>query len=212
MKTCSYIDKKSRAVILCDVVFWGALTAALGLDATLLLTLAKPGLTIWPPPGRDTWQYRLTWALFGIGAVGFLVVGGLDAGSFGLAQWMGKSGTLIVGSALFAFGTALASYAMGYLGRQGALGLEASLVTGGPYAVSRNPGYLGDLILVAGYTVLSDSRLAGIVGAVAAVWFVLAPFAEEPWLNERYGEAYRRYKERCPRFIGWAPPESLILN
>ena len=189
-------------MILCDVVFWGALTAALGLDATLLLTLAKPGLTIWPPPGRDTWQYRLTWALFGIGAVGFLVVGGLDAGSFGLAQWMGKSGTLIVGSALFAFGTALASYAMGYLGRQGALGLEASLVTGGPYAVSRNPGYLGDLILVAGYTVLSDSRLAGIVGAVAAVWFVLAPFAEEPWLEEHYGDAYRRYKERCPRFFG----------
>ncbi|MCS3937255.1 protein-S-isoprenylcysteine O-methyltransferase Ste14 [Salinibacter ruber] len=117
-----------------------------------------------------------------------------------------------MGSALFAFGTALAGYAIGHLGRQGALGLEASLVTGGLFSVSRNPGYLGDLILVAGYTVLSDSRLAGIVGAVAAVWFVLAPFAEEPWLNERYGEAYRRYKERCPRFIGWTPPESSILN
>lgn len=193
-------------MILYDVVFWGAFTVVLGLVATLLLTLAVPGLRIWPPPGRETWQYRLTWTLFDIGAVGFLVVGGLDAGSLGLTQWLAESGTLIVGSALFAFGTALASYAMGYLGRQGALGLEAGLVTDGPFALSRNPGYLGDLILIAGYTILTDSRLAGIVGLVAAVWFVLAPFAEEPWLEERYGEAYRRYKERCPRFIGWAPP------
>ena len=193
-------------MILYDVVFWGAFTVVLGLVATLLLTLAVPGFRIWPPPGRETWQYRLTWTLFDIGAVGFLVVGGLDAGSLGLTQWLAESGTLIVGSALFAFGTALASYAMGYLGRQGALGLEAGLVTDGPFALSRNPGYLGDLILIAGYTILTDSRLAGIVGLVAAVWFVLAPFAEEPWLEERYGEAYRRYKERCPRFIGWAPP------
>jgi protein-S-isoprenylcysteine O-methyltransferase Ste14 len=96
---------------------------------------------------------------------------------------------------------ALASYAMGHLGRQGALGLETGLVTGGPFAVSRNPGYLGDLILITGYTILSDSRLAGIVGAVAAVWFVLAPFVEEPWLEEQYGEDYRRYKERHPRFL-----------
>ena len=193
-------------MILYDVVFWGAFTVVLGLVATLLLTLAVPGFRIWPPPGRETWQYRLTWTLFDIGAVGFLVVGGLDAGSLGLTQWLAESGTLIVGSALFAFGTALASYAMGYLGRQGALGLEAGLVTDGPFALSRNPGYLGDLILIAGYTILTDSRLAGIVGLVAAVWFVLAPFAEEPWLEERYGEDYRRYKERCPRFIGWAPP------
>ncbi|WP_263789998.1 methyltransferase family protein [Salinibacter sp.] len=192
-------------MILYDVVFWGAFTVVLGLVATLLLTLAVPGFRIWPPPGRETWQYRLTWTLFDIGAVGFLVVGGLDAGSLGLTQWLAESGTLIVGSALFAFGTALASYAMGYLGRQGALGLEAGLVTDGPFALSRNPGYLGDLILIAGYTILTDSRLAGIVGLAAAVWFVLAPFAEEPWLEERYGEAYRRYKERCPRFIGWAP-------
>jgi protein-S-isoprenylcysteine O-methyltransferase Ste14 len=40
------------------------------------------------------------------------------------------------------------------------------------------------------------------VGAVGAVWFVLAPWAEEPWLNKQYGEAYRRYRERCPRFLG----------
>ncbi|WP_258096482.1 methyltransferase [Salinibacter sp. 10B] len=96
----------------------------------------------------------------------------------------------------------IASYAMGSIGHRAALGLEAELVTEGPYAISRNPGYVGDLLLMIGYVVLTDSRLAAIVAAVGAIWFILAPFAEEPWLETQYGEAYRRYKECHPRFLG----------
>jgi hypothetical protein len=132
-----------------DAVFWPTLAASIGLSATLLLTLVAPSLQVWPPPGRDTWPYRLTWTLFALSLVGFLVVGGLDAGSLGLRRWIGEAGTLIVG-----------------------------------------------------YVVLTDSHLAAIVGAVGAVWFLLAPFAEEPWLEEQYGAAYRRYRQQCPRFLG----------
>lgn len=185
-----------------NLVFWSTLVVTLLLDGTLLATLAVPSMQIWPPPGRRRWQYRLTWTLFGLFAIGFLVVGGLDAGSLGLSRGLGNAGTHIVGSTLFAAGTALASCAMGVLGRRGALGLEAELVTGGPYAVSRNPGYLGDLALMIGHVILSDSWLAGIIAVGGAVWFVLAPFAEEPWLERQYGEAYRRYKARHPRFFG----------
>lgn len=185
-----------------DLVFWSTLVVTLLLDGTLLATLAMPDVQIWPPPGRRTWQYRLTWSLFGLSTAGFLVVGGLDAGSLGLSRWLGPAGTHIVGSSLFATGTAFASYAMGYLGYRAALGLKAELVTGGPYAVSRNPGYLGDLTLMVGYTILSDSRLAAVLALAGAVWFLLAPFAEEPWLERQYGGAYRRYKARHPRFLG----------
>jgi protein-S-isoprenylcysteine O-methyltransferase Ste14 len=187
-----------------DVVFWPTLAASIGLDATLLLTLVAPSLQVWPPPGRDTWQYRLTWTLFGGACAGFLVVGGLDAGSLGLRRWLGEAGTLIIGGTLFMGGTTIASYAMGYLGLRGCLGLEAELVTEGPFAVSRNPGYVGDLILMGGYVILADSRLAGIVALGAAIWFLLAPLAEEPWLEEQYGENYRRYKEQHPRFLDWS--------
>lgn len=183
-------------------VFWSTLVVTLLLDGTLLATLAMPDVQIWPPPGRRTWQYRLTWTLFGLSAAGFLVVGGLDAGSLGLSRWLGTAGTRIVGSALFAAGTAGASYAMGYLGRRAALGLEAELVTGGPYAVSRNPGYVGDLALMGGYVILHDSTLAALLAVAGAVWFLLAPFAEEPWLERQYGAAYRRYKAHHPRFFG----------
>jgi protein-S-isoprenylcysteine O-methyltransferase Ste14 len=31
---------------------------------------------------------------------------------------------------------------------------------------------------------------------------VLAPFAEEPWLEEVHGAAYLSYRRRTPRFLG----------
>ena len=187
---------------LVEFVFASTMTAVVLLDLSLLATLLRPRLHLWPPPGRDTWQYRSVWAFFTAGFVGFLVVGGLDAGSLGLHRWLGEAGTLIIGSTLFMGGTTIASYAMGYLGLRGCLGLEAELVTEGPFVVSRNPGYVGDLILMTGYVILTDSRLAGLLAVGAALWFVLAPFAEEPWLEEQYGDAYRRYKTRHPRFLG----------
>jgi protein-S-isoprenylcysteine O-methyltransferase Ste14 len=183
------------------IAFWSTLAVTLLLDLTVLVTPAVPSLRVWPPPGRETWQYRGTWTLFALAFVGFLVVGGLDAGSLRLDRWLGGAGTLILGSTLFMGGTAIASYAMGYIGHRAALGLKAELITEGPYAISRNPGYVGDLLLMVGYVVLTDSRLAAIVAAVGAVWFVLAPFAEEPWLEKQYGGAYRRYKEEHPRWL-----------
>ncbi len=186
------------------IVFWVALVAAAGLGVTLIATLGVKTISIWPPPGRQAWQYRLVCTIFAVACVGFLVVGGIDAGSLGLARWVGEAGTIILGSMLVVGGTALASYAMGRLGLRGCLGLNAELVTDGPFAVSRNPGYVGDLILIAGYVLLTDSALAGIVGGIGAVWFLLAPLAEEPWLEEQYGESYRRYRQRCPRFLGGA--------
>jgi protein-S-isoprenylcysteine O-methyltransferase Ste14 len=184
-----------------DVVAFAVTGAALlGLNLTLLATLLVPSVQIWPPPGRETWPYWVTWTLFDVSAAGFLVVGGLDAGSLGLQRWMSEAGTIIAGSFLFAAGTATASYAMGYLGHRAALGLEAELVTTGPYALTRNPGYLGDLVMIAGYVILTDSTLAAVLGALGSLWFLLAPHAEEPWLREHYGDAYRRYCAQHPRW------------
>jgi len=188
-------------------VFGAALVSALLLDLILVATLIQGSVRGWPPPSPDARSYRLTWTLFPVLTVGFLVVGGLDAGSLGLSRWMGEAGALILGSMLFMGGTTLASYAMGFLGMRGMLGLEAELVTEGPFAVSRNPGYLGDLVLIVGYVILTDSRLAGIVGATAAVWFLLAPFVEEPWLEVHHGDAYRRYQKTHPRFLGPLPAD-----
>lgn len=38
--------------------------------------------------------------------------------------------------------------------------------------------------------------------AVTLSLWLLLPFDEEPWLRETYGEAYERYREWVPRFVG----------
>ena len=184
-----------------SLVFWATMAVTVSLDLSLLATLVAPSLQVWPPPGRRTWQYRLVWTCFLLATIGLLIVGGLDAGSLGLQRRIGEAGSLIVGTTLFGMGTALASYAMGFLRHRAALGLADGLTTDGPYTWSRNPGYMGDLILMVGYVILTDSRLAGLVAASVALWFVLAPLAEEPWLDDRYGEAYRRYKKAHSRWL-----------
>jgi protein-S-isoprenylcysteine O-methyltransferase Ste14 len=188
-----------------DVVSGATLLAIGALDLSILATLALPGIQVWPPPGRDTWQYRLTWTLFSGAAAGVIVVGGLDRGSLGIARAFGASGPFILGSVLLMGGTAVASYPMGYVGRHAALGLVDELATDGPYALCRNPAYVGDLTMLGGYTVLSDSQLVGVLALAGAVWYVAAPHAEEPWLEAQYGDAYRRYRRRVPRWLPLGP-------
>ncbi len=80
----------------------------------------------------------------------------------------------------------------------------AILMTGGPYAVSRHPMYVGELTLWLGWTILygSISVLIGfaVLGAVVAR---LAP-REERALEAKFGDVYREYKARVPRWLGVA--------
>jgi protein-S-isoprenylcysteine O-methyltransferase Ste14 len=61
---------------------------------------------------------------------------------------------------------------------------------------------VADILMLAGFAVLSNSLLALITGLIGAAWFVLAPFTEEPWLRDQFGEEYDRYIDAVPRFIG----------
>ena len=36
-----------------------------------------------------------------------------------------------------------------------------------------------------------------------AFFYVIAPFLEEPWLEQQYGDAFLMYKSSVPRFVGW---------
>ena len=80
----------------------------------------------------------------------------------------------------------------------------AILMTGGPYAISRHPMYVGELALWLGWAILYGSFpvLIGlaVLGAVVAR---LAP-REERALEAKFGDPYRRYKARVPRWLGVA--------
>jgi protein-S-isoprenylcysteine O-methyltransferase Ste14 len=76
------------------------------------------------------------------------------------------------------------------------------LMTRGPYAYSRHPMYLTELALWLGWAVLYGSLivLAGLV-ALCVVVSILAP-REERALEAKFGEAYRQYRARVPRWLG----------
>lgn len=76
------------------------------------------------------------------------------------------------------------------------------LVAVGPYRYVRNPMITGVLAVLAGEALLTGSRVLAlwfvVFGAFNYVYFVLV---EEPGLERRFGEPYREYKERVPRWI-----------
>lgn len=81
-----------------------------------------------------------------------------------------------------------------------------ALVTTGPFSVSRNPIYLGNTLLVAGAAPAFDNPWF-LPAALVAAWAVgrLAIAREESHLAARFGDGWREYAARTPRWLLWGP-------
>lgn len=168
---------------------------------SLVLTLLSPRFRIWPPPRKNSWQYVYTWGLTLISLSGILTLGFLDWNSFVFTHWL----RLPIGITIIAASIGLAVWGVRTLGVRASEGVGGSLVEQGPYRFTRNPQYVADIALLAGFAILSNSVLALPTGLLAIVWFVLAPFTEEPWLRERFGSDYDVYMRKVPRFVSLLP-------
>jgi protein-S-isoprenylcysteine O-methyltransferase Ste14 len=75
------------------------------------------------------------------------------------------------------------------------------LMMRGPYAYSRNPMYLAELGLWLGWALFFGSIpvLLGFIGFCVAVSLVVR--REERDLERHFGEAYRQYRNRVPRWL-----------
>ncbi|MGH3438474.1 MAG: methyltransferase family protein [Sciscionella sp.] len=75
------------------------------------------------------------------------------------------------------------------------------IVRTGPYAVSRNPMYLGHLIFLAGLTLTIRSRLVGAITLALVPWFDAHAARDELRLVRMFGEDYARYRDTVPRWL-----------
>jgi protein-S-isoprenylcysteine O-methyltransferase Ste14 len=76
------------------------------------------------------------------------------------------------------------------------------LVTGGPFAISRNPIYLGNTTLMVAIGLIASSLwFIGLAVVAALLTTQLAIKPEERHLFERFGKRYRDYQKKVRRWI-----------
>lgn len=82
---------------------------------------------------------------------------------------------------------------------------RVGLVTSGPYAVVRHPQYLGIFVGLTGFTLLGARPIAVIAWVTAVCTYMALMIHEEGENDRRFGETYRRYRERVPFIIPFFP-------
>jgi len=76
------------------------------------------------------------------------------------------------------------------------------LQTRGPYGMTRNPLYLGNLLIGFGFTLIGNRLFGGIflLSGLALIYRATI-LEEERFLRRRFGEEYQAYMERVPRLF-----------
>jgi protein-S-isoprenylcysteine O-methyltransferase Ste14 len=163
----------------------------------MVWSVAFPKRRIWPPPKKQSWQYIIIWTLFYLALVLNILLLVLDWNNWIIS----KSVRFFVGIPIIVIGSLLVSWGFATLGIKNTSGMKIEFVNTGPYRFTRNPQYLGDVILFAGITLLSNSLYLTIVHILGGIAFLITPLAEEGWLELQYGEQYIQYKWATPRFL-----------
>ena len=76
------------------------------------------------------------------------------------------------------------------------------LVTRGAYHISRHPLYVGQFLIYVGMGLACASWVILLLAIAWIILWQIAISAEERDLLEHYGDAYREYMNRTPRWIG----------
>ena len=93
-------------------------------------------------------------------------------------------------------GEALRVWASGHIDK------TRALATGGPYAHTRNPLYLGSLLLGAGFSVAAASPWVALAVLIYfAAFYPAAMRGEAAFLASRFGEQYAAWARAVPMFL-----------
>ena len=119
-----------------------------------------------------------------------------------LYLWLAKPTlvSLLIGAGICVPGLALRALASGHVQK------NTCLATTGPYAYTRNPLYLGSLVLAGGFAAAARSLwiALAIVALFVAIYLPVVR-GEEEFLRARFPE-FSEYARRVPRFLPRRPP------
>jgi protein-S-isoprenylcysteine O-methyltransferase Ste14 len=167
--------------------------------ALLLATCIHRPLRIWPTPGAGSWQSYMFWPLFrGLNVLCFTTAASDSSARVGQPSWLRIAAAIGLAASL-----ALFVYAFRVLGRDNSYGARDGLVTSGIYRWSRNPQNAMLIVVYGCLAVAADKLRTYTLCASMMATYALMVLAEEPWLRAAYGEPYRRYCRRVPRFFNW---------
>jgi protein-S-isoprenylcysteine O-methyltransferase Ste14 len=75
-------------------------------------------------------------------------------------------------------------------------------VADGPYTFSRNPMYVGMMVVLIGEALLLQAPwLLIFTAALCLLFFLYVRFIEEPRLIQRFGSSYQTYMKHVPRWL-----------
>jgi protein-S-isoprenylcysteine O-methyltransferase Ste14 len=104
--------------------------------------------------------------------------------------------SIVIGGIVAAIGLLIRAAASGHLRK------DEELAVTGPYAITRNPLYLGSAFLAAGFIIAGKSWWAGlIVGLYFVVFYYAVIRKEEEDLRKRFGATFETYAARVPLFF-----------
>lgn len=102
---------------------------------------------------------------------------------------------LLCGVGIAILGLLLRGYAAGHLRK------HKQLAISGPYAFTRNPLYLGSVLLAAGFSVASHSWISTLLlAAYLAIFYPVVIRREQSELKTLYGAAFVEYASQVPAF------------
>jgi len=181
LKSIFYLDVLSLSILMAGIIW----------------SVARPDKRIWPPPRKASWQYIVSWILF-------YLVFGLNAILLILDwnNWIFQSPLrFLLGIPIAGIGGSLLIWGIRHLGLINTSGLSDDFVQSGPYRFTRNPQYLGDMLLFLGLSIISNSLHLWITHILLILVFAITPLAEEDWLLKQYGDDYQSYLNRTSRFL-----------
>lgn len=181
-----------------EITFAFSLVAALGILFSSIVAFFRPEYRLWPPPNKKSWQKILFISLFRAMLYSLLLLTYLQIKTsfpvFTIFQ--------LIGFFLVCAGFGLAFMSTYGLGWAKAFGEKGGLETSGFFSFSRNPIYVVSWVGMIGWALLASSWHISLILFIWALFYVLAVFLEERWLEKVYGEEYLLYKSKTSRFIG----------